>query len=502
MSKNVTQYDLLISCPGDVYDELEIINKSIEKFNELYSDTLGISIRPRHWKKSSYPKSGGHAQELLNEQFIYDCDLAIAIFWSRFGSPTDKYGSGTEEEIEIMLDSGKQVFMYFSDKPVPPSQLNSEQYNQIKAFKEKYSSRGLYSTYSSVDEFQKMVFAHLSQHFLSIQAVKELSIKKQSKLKLVGINSSGAICNKAYIELFCPAVQKNISWYCDTIKKGFDKISAMHIEPQTVQMKKSTISLIGISMGNKVEISESERELIIQVASQMNISIDDDFFDLGNLSSIAPVDLYGGYRLNGTDEEKQKFNEIRSLVDTIENYLCWIPFETSFQNYQCIKLAIVNEGKTFDEDVEITLTFPRKAVVTIERMPSFDNETKGYLLNECELSEIFGIIRSPNYLQYDDSTVSRHAGKIRKSSFYMPGDIPDYEDDYNSELEDIFAYSVFQEDERCILKLNVDYIKHNTAVSFPSVIIINSDLELIPYRITSKHCSEQVEGTIAVEGKH
>lgn len=34
---------------------------------------------------------------------------AVAIFWTKFGTPTDKYGSGTEEEIEEMLSSNKQV---------------------------------------------------------------------------------------------------------------------------------------------------------------------------------------------------------------------------------------------------------------------------------------------------------------------------------------------------------------------------------------------------------
>ena len=97
-----------------------------------------------------------------------------------------------------MLNSGKQVFMYFSDKPVPPSQLNSEQYSQVKAFKEKYSSRGLYFTYSSIDDFQKIVFAHLSQHFLSIQRVKELAVDQQPSLKLVGLASSGEIVLSLY----------------------------------------------------------------------------------------------------------------------------------------------------------------------------------------------------------------------------------------------------------------------------------------------------------------
>ena len=51
MAKNVTQYDLLISCPGDVQSEVEIIKQIVDDFNERYSDTLGISLRARHWKK-------------------------------------------------------------------------------------------------------------------------------------------------------------------------------------------------------------------------------------------------------------------------------------------------------------------------------------------------------------------------------------------------------------------------------------------------------------------
>lgn len=51
MAKNVTQYDLLISCPGDVQSEVEIIKQIVDDFNERYSDTLGISLRARHWKR-------------------------------------------------------------------------------------------------------------------------------------------------------------------------------------------------------------------------------------------------------------------------------------------------------------------------------------------------------------------------------------------------------------------------------------------------------------------
>lgn len=126
MAQNVTLYNLLISCPGDIKEEVTLIESAVDEFNELYAETLGITIKTRHWSKSSYAQSGGKPQALLNEQFVNKCDAAVAIFWTRFGSPTDEYGSGTEEEIEIMLQSGKQVFMYFSDKPIPPSKINGE----------------------------------------------------------------------------------------------------------------------------------------------------------------------------------------------------------------------------------------------------------------------------------------------------------------------------------------------------------------------------------------
>lgn len=103
MAKTKTEYDLLISCPGDVDSVVKLVNSVVKKFNDTYSDVLAIRLNAKHWSNSSYNQSGGKAQELLNKQFIHDCDAAIAIFWTRFGAPTDRYGSGTEEEIEDNL---------------------------------------------------------------------------------------------------------------------------------------------------------------------------------------------------------------------------------------------------------------------------------------------------------------------------------------------------------------------------------------------------------------
>ena len=204
MPKNVTQYDLLISCPGDIENEIKIVDDAVTQFNTQFSDTLGISIRTKYWRKNSYAQSGGKPQALLNEQFVNDCDAAVAILWTRFGTPTVEYGSGTEEEVEIMLSSGKQVFMYFSDKPLPPSQKNEESYKKVQAFRDKYKDRGIYFTYSSDEEFKTMFFAHLSQYFLSEKRVAEVKGERHSELKIVGIDQTQHISDVAPIISFIP----------------------------------------------------------------------------------------------------------------------------------------------------------------------------------------------------------------------------------------------------------------------------------------------------------
>ena len=45
MAQNVTLYNLLISCPGDIKKEVTLIEAAVDEFNELYTETLGITIK-------------------------------------------------------------------------------------------------------------------------------------------------------------------------------------------------------------------------------------------------------------------------------------------------------------------------------------------------------------------------------------------------------------------------------------------------------------------------
>lgn len=143
MASDIKVYDLLISCPSDVSVYLNILEKEISNFNNFFGRFNNIILRTRHWSQNVYSEFGNSPQELVNEQIVDSSDLILGIFWTRFGTPTKNYGSGTEEEIERMLAMGKQVFLYFLDKPVSPSEINQKQYRKIQLFIEKYKSEGI-----------------------------------------------------------------------------------------------------------------------------------------------------------------------------------------------------------------------------------------------------------------------------------------------------------------------------------------------------------------------
>lgn len=150
-----------------------------------------------------------------------------------------------------------------------------------------------------------------------------------------------------------------------------------------------------------------------------------------------------------------------------------------------------------DEDVEITITLPQHTLVTLEEFPKFSNREMGYLLNDCEMSILFGIDSTAEYLEYASSE-QKHTTHYRPMPYGLPGYVPNYNDDFLCELRDIFCYSIYSDNDKFVIKLNVDYIKHNTTVAFPSIIFVKDMPNEVEYTITSKNNPDVVRGKLTV----
>ena len=187
MAKDIKVYDLLISCPSDVSECVEMLEKEVNHFNNFFGRKNNIIVRTRHWSKDSYSEFGNQPQELLNKQIVDSSDMALGVFWTRFGTPTENYGSGTEEEIERMLSMGKQVFLYFLDKPLSPSKIDQEQYKKILLFKDKHKSEGIFFTIQDEKVLVNKFRENLELYFDSITRGEEFK-KSSSKKEILWVD--------------------------------------------------------------------------------------------------------------------------------------------------------------------------------------------------------------------------------------------------------------------------------------------------------------------------
>ena len=275
-------------------------------------------------------------------------------------------------------------------------------------------------------------------------------------------------------------------------------ISARNLEKRIELPDK--IAKYTLAFNKPVEIDEGDRKIICSMADQLGINITEDFFVLGNLSqSTMTPSILGGTSITGTKAEEEKYDIIQDLLETISSALKWAPVEKAFTDKKCLKLALQNYGTDIDEDIEISLRIPKNSLLPISEFPRFDNDKMGYMLNDCDMSELFGICSTSTYSDYNSSIVTsrRFSPRVSTPSVF-PGYVPNYSDDFESELADVFSYSCFDEGEEYIVKIKFDYIKHNTIIAFPSVIFIKDPFTVMPYTITSKNSPKVVSGEIKI----
>jgi hypothetical protein len=152
----------MIASPSDVAPERQIARDVIAEWTAVHSADKGAVILPVSWETHSAPEMGDRPQAIINERLLKNCDLLIAIFWTRIGTPTGEEVSGTVEEIEKHIAAGKETMIYFSQAPVRPDSVDPAQYEELKAFKARCQARGLCETYESLQEFREKLSRQLA----------------------------------------------------------------------------------------------------------------------------------------------------------------------------------------------------------------------------------------------------------------------------------------------------------------------------------------------------
>jgi hypothetical protein len=155
MSYKCLVLEAMIASPSDVAECRGIVRDVLYDWNNVSSRGRHLVLLPAGWETHTAPELGQPAQEIINERVLKDCDLLIGIFWTRVGTPTGSYKSGSIEEIQKHVDAGKPAMIYFSSADIPQELVDEKQLGALREFKDWCKSKGLVETFQNPEDFRR-----------------------------------------------------------------------------------------------------------------------------------------------------------------------------------------------------------------------------------------------------------------------------------------------------------------------------------------------------------
>jgi hypothetical protein len=141
MPRTAEIYQIFIASPSDVEEERNLTKSVIDELNKTIASDHNIVLELLRWETDSFPNFGDDPQDVINSQIGQNCDVFVGILWSRFGTPTNRASSGTEEEFLNVFQRWRRdpksvtIMFYFKDAPIEPSKINLEQISKVIEFK-------------------------------------------------------------------------------------------------------------------------------------------------------------------------------------------------------------------------------------------------------------------------------------------------------------------------------------------------------------------------------
>lgn len=529
----VTVYDLLLSCPRDVLDLKETIDSCVKSFNASIGEANNIRIELKHWSTDSFSQSGDKPQNILNRQFVDDCDLCVALLGIRFGTPTDNYDSGTEEEIEKMLEQDKQVFLYFVERNVDPSKIDLDQYKKVQEFKKKYTDKGVYTVVKSAEELRSNFQNALSLYFIKLVAPNTTQLQPTLAPKLVisSTNDDGTSITPIHTRYQKIKLVKDKE---DSIKELIEKISAITVIQSSEQspedheseisddeLQEMSVSVVLDALENKkistkqyhrlcgtkppeyhkVEIDEEHQKLVSLFCERHDIVLNSEFYYLGNLQreiKFALITPFGNGSTSylGSESEQEKYKLLEDLLYRIREYNHVVEFLESIDSMPYVSLQIENQGNTFDEDIDVKLFVEQGCFAYIDDIP----EPGLFFLEEAvELKvpkALFCGHHDADIEDYTNYPVSYASPKLPIPFKSRDEEIAEQREEYQDMMEYVFCYDLRENDNDDILCFNIPYLKQNTKMFFPSYLFFKKKPQNLRYEIRSKHSPEVYKGTL------
>lgn len=288
--------------------------------------------------------------------------------------------------------------------------------------------------------------------------------------------------------------ESNLEFKEKEIRTLFNAISKIKVE-ETV-----TTFWSNNSITNNVIVEEEVKKEILDCSKAFKISVNDEFFKLGNLTETS---LGMGRSIHGTDDEKSKNELINELYKKITIYKGLLSLKCKFNKLYYSELLIQNVGKRYDDDLHITLKIKRDDFVNFLDFPVPSEGIIKYITDDDYLDKWIKIKKHNNVNDYDIGKNSVLPIYPQAFNYGLPGHIiypepKEYIDYYHEYIEYLTNYDILFRNGYFYVKFEVNKINPNQLIFLPSRLFFTKEIKTIEYEINSKYNPKVKKGKIEI----
>ena len=158
---------VFLSSPSGLDAERKAVRDVLAQLNADLGSTFGLHFSVVGSDSHAVPGVGSDPQDVINQQAIDVSDIYLGIMWHRYGTPTPRSGSGTQEEFDRAMKRHPRphVLFYFKTTAAPLLDIDPEQLHSVRSFRTRMRDVGaLYSDFGNLEELK----IHLRTHFTAL----------------------------------------------------------------------------------------------------------------------------------------------------------------------------------------------------------------------------------------------------------------------------------------------------------------------------------------------
>ncbi len=243
-------YKCFIASPSDTSKEREICDKVFMEINSTIGESMNFRVESRKWEQDVFPAFGIDSQDVINNQIGSDFNIFVGIMWKKFGTPTNRADSGTEEEF---INAHKQweqnkdidLMLYFNKEAPELDDIDTEQLEKVREFSKKVAGLGgLYYVYNGAAQFETDFKKHIQKVLLNkVNCIgKPVDLNENLKIKEIfqsRFNSSLQTYSSQPIFWVDPILSKSDELLPnpDEDKENIVDVSVLFNNPQTTIIK-------------------------------------------------------------------------------------------------------------------------------------------------------------------------------------------------------------------------------------------------------------------------